>query len=271
MKKKNFIIVFLIVVIVYGGFVLIYSKNAQNNNQENPSNNESHIIDNGDSNVKDENKYLLIENTDIWLLRKERWNEKKKFETDEKLSIFINARYFGDYYVKFINHWNLTDDNNKYVDYNGNSLAFSKDFNIKVIEYNDESISEVELNEINSIINTNVLEEYLSINEKVIIDLDKNGINDKIVNVSNLDSENQSIYFNLVYVILNGKTNILVKDFVDIRDVLTEPVYNIQYILNIENEISDSIILRKGYFSNNGETTSILYQYNNQYEKVIGE
>ena len=51
--------------------------------------------------------------------------------------------------------------------------------------------------------------------------------------------------------------------------VLNAPIFEVNYILNINNEDVSSIVLKEGYFSNAGNTGNILYQYKNSYNKVI--
>ena len=129
----------------------------------------------------------------------------------------------------------------------------------------DEAINDI--SEINNILKNNINSNNLTINEKLVIDLDNNGINDKIINVSNLEEEDANYYFNLIYLNLNGELKIIKNDPVNFEDVLITPVYNLMYILNINNDIYDSLIFRE---SDSQTKSYIMYQYKgNNYQKSL--
>ena len=174
--------------------------------------------------------------------------------------VYIDNQYLGSYKLKYGTIWNLFDNNNSYVEYSGKLLAYSENFIVNVPNYEITTVSENEIREITSILNHNINANTLSINEVVNIDLDFNGIDDKIVNVSNLDSlEDEQYYFNLCYVVLNGEIQTLILDNVEYKDILAYPVYEINYLLQYDNNNYYSIILQEGYFSNVGETQNNLY------------
>ena len=94
------------------------------------------------------------------------------------------------------------------------------------------------------------------------LDLDSNGIMDKVISLSNIFSEiDQSVYFNLLYVNLNGEIIVLEKELVNSANILVSPTYRIGYFINLLDSQYDSIFIQKGYFSNAGETTYLIYEY----------
>lgn len=268
MKKKYIItIVVLTLISVYG--LIVYNLSIKSELGESSNNIPENTQENDDSTEFD---YLIVGNDECWIYNNGHWNETEPRDFDESFSVYVNNNYFGDYKLKYGNVWNLFDTTNKYVHYNGKLLAVTSGISVNLMNYNIQNVNIDDMLEIDMILNSNILQEDLTINEKLILDLDKNGINDKIINVSNLDAENQNIYFNLTYINLNNNLKILNKNIVEIENRLIEPVYNLEYVLNINNSEYDSIILRKGYFSNNGDTQRILYEYNNEnYLEIVGD
>ena len=270
MNKKKFIIFFVAIILLYGIIVFAIGRNNNNNgntNTDNPNGSNQKPIKQIDYD------YLVIGNISLWGLNKGHWYDldKNDLDSDEYLNVYINNNYFGKYKMKFVNSWNLFNSNNDYVSYEGNIVAASDNINLINRTYSIQTLSELEINEINEIMGVSVALEDLSNAEKIFIDLDQNGVYDKIVNVSNLDAfDIQEKYFNLCYVIMNSEKKTLIKNEIDEEDILSEPIYNIVNIININNELNDSIVFQEGYFSENGETTNLLYQYkNSNYKEVL--
>lgn len=271
-KKILLIIIIGIIILIYGAIILVLSNNNQNNNPTNGNNNGSN---NNEGNLTPTKNYevLIVNNHSIWKNSDNVWSSIDNIDDfNEKFIVYINKNYFGEYYLKFVNKWNLLNDNKKIVTYDGKILAYSLDLNIDVKNFNIENNTYVELDEINEIIGYSISLEDLSVNEKIILDLDSDNISDKIVNVSNLDSENQECYFNLCYAVLNGNIKVLFYNIVEEEDLLVEPIYYLQYVLNINNDKYDSIILQESYFSNSGKTSNVMYKYNGlNYLKEISD
>lgn len=210
------------------------------------------------------NGFLVINNYSVWYYNEDKWEDNYNQDFEEPMYTYIDNIYKGNYYLKYGTTWNLFDSNGRYIDYNGYLIASSKSLKINPELFNIENVNSQDLYQISSYVNFNVSAEDLSINEKVSIDLDNNGYTDHIINVSNLDSNDQYGYFNLLYVELNGNYQLLIKKNVDVKDVLEEPIYNIKAILNISGEQYKSVVVQKGYFSNAGNNGNIMFSYNNE-------
>lgn len=264
MNKKKILIVMCVLAVIYIIFMIFIGKNISGNQNKNPGNKEP--------NVQKEYKYLTVGDFALWGFSTDGWEdlEKDKISKD-LLNVYINNNYYGKFKLKYINSWNLYSSDGSYVPYTGDLVAFSETLNTTITEFNKNSITDIELNEINYLLNSRITAENLSTAELVQVDLDKNGILDKVVNVSNLKAgEFQEQYFNLCYVVLNNEQTVLFKELIDAESVHEYPIYSIKNILNINNEFKDSIILSKKYFSNSGEPTYSMYQYiTNEYRKVV--
>ncbi len=257
MKNNKFLIISVItmVCLIIILIVLLWNRNVILNQDNNPTIEQPSI-----NNPDYSNDYLIIDNTDIFTYKNNRFT-KVTLVPNSKFVVYVNNQKIGNYYLEKSNVWNLFDENNNYVNYEGNILAFTNNnLNINVREVTVNEIDENDFEYIKQIININSIND-LSLNSKIVVDLDHNGINDKIISVSNLDSDNQEKYYNLLYVDLNNKKQILINNIVKDEDVLIAPNYYLNYVVNINNENIDSIIITKGYYSNSGETTNLIYRY----------
>lgn len=248
MKERNIkiVIVFLIITMIYAGIIILLNR------------------------VKDKSMVLLFAENDIFEYKNNVLIKTDKINEDLKYSVYINNSYFGEYNIKNNSGFKLYT-NNELTNYDGSFFAYTNNINIKNKKISNV-FSENDLLKINLLIGSINKMEDLLIKEKYIVDLDNNGINDQIVNASNLDGYVEAeTYFNLVYVILNNTSEqILIKEIVEPKNVLVNPRYSIYSIFNINNSNYDNIVLQRWYFSLGGEPNVMIYEYiNNQYSKNI--
>ena len=72
-----------------------------------------------------------------------------------------------------------------------------------------------------------------------------------------------------MYVILDGKYEILINENIDVKDYLNYPIYKINSLLKKKNGFIN-IILHKGYFSEAGTNGNKMYEINDgKYELII--
>lgn len=217
--------------------------------------------------VKSDINYLVIGNESIWENKNNSW---KKVTYDDvnnkKLNVFIDNMYSGKYTLKYGKVWNLYD-NSGFVMYEDLFVAMS-DVNWDIVNINIDSISKEDLIYINSVLNSKYSLEDITLNEKVNVDLNNNGIIDTIINVGNLNRDGLDKYFSLVYVIIDGKKEILINEDIDVKDNLNYPIYRINSLLRKNGLIN--IILHKGYFSEAGTNGNRMYEIiDGKYELAI--
>ena len=217
--------------------------------------------------VKSDINYLVIGNESIWENKNNSW---KKVTYDDvnnkKLNVFIDNMYSGKYTLKYGKVWNLYD-NSGLVMYEDSFVAMS-DVNWDIVNINIDSISKEDLIYINSVLNSKYSLEDITLNEKVNVDLNNNGVLDIIVNVGNLNRDGLDKYFSLVYVIIDGKKEILINEDIDVKDNLNYPIYRINSLLRKNGLIN--IILHKGYFSEAGTNGNKMYEIiDGKYELAI--
>lgn len=264
MNKKKILIIMCVLAAIYIIFMIVIGKNISGNENKNPSKKEP----NSNKNYQ----YLIVGDLNLWGLSDDGWEDLEKDKINKDLlNVYINNNYYGQFNLKYINSWNLYSSDGSYIPYSGELIAFSETLNVNITEFSKTSVTDIEINEINYLLNSRITVDDLSTSELIQLDLDYNGINDKIINVSNLKAEEfQEQYFNLCYVVLNNEQKVLIKELIDAESVHTYPLYSIKNILNINTEDKDSIIFSKKYFSNSGEPTYTMYQYiTNVYRKVV--
>lgn len=270
-NKKMTILTVIVVILAFTTMgAIILSSNLQNNE---PSNNNP--SGNNPSNpsvppTPSNTSYMVIDNTDLLEYQGSIFRRKEEItDLDGLFNIYIDKEYFGKYNLRHGNTWMLFN-NNKYVNYTGNLLAVSENLNVNIKNKNITKINEEDLEEISTILNKEIDVSSLEVNEKMILDLDGNGIEDKLVCISNVSLELLDSYVNLAYVVLNGNIQVLVKENIKVEDVLISPSYSINYVINVNSEMSDSILLRTIYFSNSGVAHNVVFQYrNNKYVEYV--
>lgn len=217
--------------------------------------------------VKSDINYLVIGNESIWKNKNNSW---KKVTYDDvnnkKLNVYIDNMYSGKYTLKYGKVWNLYD-NSGLVMYEDSFVAMS-DVNWDIVNINIDSISKEDLIYLNSVLNSKYSLEDITLNEKVNVDFNNNGIIDTIINVGNLNRDGLDKYFSLVYVIIDGKKEILINEDIDVKDNLNYPIYRINSLLRKNGLIN--IILHKGYFSEAGTNGNRMYEIiDGKYELAI--
>ena len=258
-KKKIIIIVSLL--LLYGLIMLLIFRNKDDNNPNNNKDN-NEVKENNNVNENDEvnNKYLVLENDSTWKYNKE-WSSTSKSlaQRSGNFKIYSDNNYIGEYKLVYSNAWNVFDENDRYVSYTGKLFAFSNDFDIKLIRTNIVNITEDDKNYILSGYDNKNFDNLLS-NDMINIDLDNNGVIDKIVAISNIGDED-SINYNLVYIILNGRLYTLLNE--NLENIYESSVYNINRIFEYENEKYIIIKETKNFIGDNIKIINHMFKIEN--------
>lgn len=224
------------------------------------------VLKNDDVQEKEINLYVVIDDDSTWLFN-DKWNKITKEDVEnKKLNVYIDNKYKGNYYLKYGNKWNLFDDNNNFISYEDKMIALSN--NVIVANINKVQVNENDIYDINKILNGYYTSDF-DVN-KIEADLDNNGYLDYIFIVSNLNEEEQNNYFNLVYVKLNGNIQVLINEKIEGKDYYLAPIYNLNYILEVNELNCKNIVINKIYFSEAGSNGNIMYQLiDKNYEIVV--
>lgn len=218
--------------------------------------------------IKNEDGYLVIGNESVWEIKNNIWKKTSYNNVNnQKLNVFIDNKYSGNYTLKYGKVWNLYD-NKSLIMYEESFVAMTQVIG-DIVNINIENISNEDLKYINNTLKSNYSLDDITVNEKINIDLNNNGIMDIIINVGNLNKDGLDKYFSLMYVILDGKYEILINEDIGVKDNLNYPIYKINSLLKKKDGLIN-IILHKGYFSEAGVNGNKMYGINDgKYELII--
>lgn len=213
--------------------------------------------------------YVIIGDQSVWKYDGS-WRKGSTINVDNlSFDTYIDNVYKGYYTYKYGNTWNLFVSNN-FVSYDGDLLGISK--NLGTFDnFTVSKVTDSDINKINELLKRNLSLEDIPYSEKVNIDLDNNGYLDSVVYVTNITDDELNNYYNLLYVVLNGKTQVLVNKDIVLKDYYLEPLYSIKCFLSINSMKNINIIIQKGYFSDVNKTGNMLYQLNNGKYKLVIE
>lgn len=268
MKNANFkpIIILIVIFVIYIlTFFLVFSGKNQGSTQKKSDNNKTESTINY--------SYMLINNTSNWRYYKGTWSsfDPSNFNNNKKtFKVYNDCKFLGNYYLSHANVWDVYDSSENFVGYSGNLFAVSTDLNYTPVSTQTREMTSDEID----LVKTNMGIKnigYMSEKEAVDVDLDHNGIMDKIIIVSNVGSEEvEEKFFNVIYVVLNNNMQKLVEDNIASKDSLSSISYNFSYIIN-DGTGKDGIIVGYRYCSEgNPGSTMFLYQ-NGKYQKVYSD
>ena len=252
--NKNYIIIltifllFFICVLVYIFFIRnnndnnIYVNNTSNNINNNLSNNNSNIYNNTSNNtsINKTNIYYYLTTDEFTLFRYSK-NNKVWQNTDidtinnKKMNIYVNNNYFGNYYIYFGRNWSLLDDNKEYVSYDGKFIAFSKELNIKPVNYREGVFTNNILSEVKKVLNNSNYNVIENIHNNLIYYITENKY---IVIATNLYNADTELFYNLIYYNNAGNIEIILKNSVGNSSKKDYPTYFLKNIITIDNKLT---------------------------------
>lgn len=222
---------------------------------------------------KNKTTILLNPNT-IFKYNKNQWIKINNTTIEDyqwkKYSVFLNSKYTGDYYVWNDDSWYIFDDNKNAINYTDNFLAINSNFELSSKEFevidasNSEYIRDF-LNQKGISINTE-----LTATEKVLVDIDNDGIDEEIYIVSNtftLELGSETI-FSYVFMIKNNEVYIMYEREEE-GDVYSGCLPSINSIIDVDNDKTDEIILTCARYSAQ-EPINYIYKFENKaFRKLI--
>ena len=207
--------------------------------------------------------YMVVGESGIYKYEKDKFSitNKNSIEALQNMKVFINNKYYGNYRLKYVAKWNLLNDKYEFVSYKGSLLAVSDDFEVVPREYTVREINDDDKYLLLQNYGISSFK-YLTTNEVVDIDLDKNGVEDEIIVLSSMvDNDNINNYYSLVILKYNNEVITLI----DERKEEAIYVYDINSIINILDNSNDSIILDRieGYYAESSDVTNVIINYKN--------
>lgn len=192
-------------------------------------------------------------------------------ESYKEYNVFINNELFGKYRLEYGNTWNLFNDSDDYVNYEGSLFAYSDNFDVKLNNMERMTLSDDDKSVISKYFNYNDYSNLIT-SDVFKIDMDDDGINDKIICLSNigLDDNKASNYYNLIFIISNDKIIKILNENSSNSDIMESAVYNLVNVFEFNDKKYLVVKKTMGIDSDGVQESTVLYQSidNNSFEKV---
>lgn len=248
--KKNKIIILLVIIIAYVVALFVILLGNKKTEEKNTKNNEK--------------KYIVVDNFARLSFSNNSWSKASTSEIESygEYKVLINNKPFGNYKLEYGTTWNLFNNANDYIDYEGNLFAYSDNFNINVVT--------LEKNNFLSDENKKIISEYfnyddysnLITNDVITVDIDNNGVMDEVVCVSNIgiDKKYKSKYYNLIFIKLNDEIIEILNQNSSNSKIMEEPVYNLSTLFELNR--NKYLVIKKtiGIDSDTPTESVLLYQ-----------
>lgn len=230
----------------------------------------------GRENLKQE-KYsttIIVGNSTIWNYSGKKWTHITNKSTIKKLDwqifdVYIDNEKLGKYYLWNDDQWYLFDKNKNAVNYTGKLLAYKSNYEINVLQYQEEEITDYSY--INEVLTENDLPSTstFTTSKQAIFDIDNDGIDETLYVISNVfaDDYYPENLFAIAFMVKDGEIQYLYKNITSNTDYnVCKPYLN--SIIDVNKDDKYEIILSCGRISNQ-KPTDMLYKLEEDGFKMI--
>lgn len=185
----------------------------------------------------DSSQQYMILNDDLYTYNN-KWIKAstKSVVNNQYFNVYVNEQFFGKYYLEYVDNWNILDINKKFINYEGSIVAFSNNYEASIDKIQTHNITDVEKEYINEKYGIKNYE-YLYNDEVVLFDFDNDGLEEKLILVSNLEvGILEDTYYNIICINSNNKNYTLVDDEIHEGDLITNDTYEFAGIFNVDNK-----------------------------------
>ncbi|MEE0014973.1 MAG: hypothetical protein UE699_04750 [Bacilli bacterium] len=252
--KKRYIVILIIIAVYFTVFFLLYGRDEMKNSKLKTT--------------------LIIGDNTIWQLDEKKWyniaNAKEKEELNWKeFTVFVDNEKLGKYNLVFDNKWYLFDNKRKPVSYSGSLIAYSANYEMKIKNFNQEKISDY--TKVNKVLSENNIStgQELTSNTQISVDIDNDGVDEKIYVVGNVfPRETDPDYiFSVVFMEKNDIIYPIYKSVDKNRSFNGCKPY-INSIIDVNDDNKYEIVLSCSKYSTEG-TIDMLYKFNNDKFSII--
>ena len=184
----------------------------------------------------------------------------KTFDKKVKVDAYNDNNYLGYYNLKYVNVWNIVDDNGSFVNNDEDFLGATKGLVTSVDNFESSTLLDDEKENVRVLMDYGYSVETIS-GETLSVDLNNDGVNEKVVYASNMNEEGLDDYFSLLYVDIDGNIDVLFKKEFKASVLLDEPSFRIYAVVQVKGMPYKNIILHKNYNSEAGSPGYLMYQY----------
>ncbi len=201
------------------------------------------------------------------------WIRTEEIDLTQSFDVYQRNNLLGSYELEYASKWNFYQQN-EWQEIYGDFIAISKSLKYEIIPYQIENFTIEDYKMIQKVLQEKSIENYTTLNNDFayVLDLDKNGTEDKIISVSNqTEEENTNQYFTLLLIVLNGNVHTIYQEDSLKSNGFVLPYYSYMEAIKIGNQTK--IVVNKSYFNNAGSPSTILLDVsdNKITEETIGE
>ena len=252
--KKRYIVILIIVIVYFTVFFLLYGRAELKYSKLKTT--------------------LIIGDNTIWQLDEKKWynivNNKDMGNLNwQEFTVFVDNEKLGNYKIVYDDKWYLFDKKRNPISYSGNLIAYSANYEMKVKNFSQEKISDyTKVNEVLSENNITANQELTS-NTLISVDIDNDGIDEKIYvagNVFPMETDPEYI-FSVVFMEKNDIIYPIYKSIEKNKNFNGCKPY-INSIIDVDDDNKYEIILSCSQYSTEG-TIDMLYRFNNDKFSII--
>ncbi len=120
-------------------------------------------------------KIVIIDDINTWADIDNTWYNTTYKDSNNSFRVSEDHKYLGTYKIRKSDQFALYDSKGKYVSYSGSLFAYSESLDIRTRSYTKGKILDNNLSEINSLLSSSFKKSDLSINERIVLELDNKG------------------------------------------------------------------------------------------------
>lgn len=199
-----------------------------------------------------------------------KWSEMK-FPDDFANKLFKTyneGNYLGEYTLGYQDRLYIYGDDRR-VNYNGTVFASSGTLDTSFTNVSNLDISDTDRNIVNQALskyNIGPLQEFSTL-KRILVDIDKDGSDERIYCVSNFYSNDDGKKISLIFIYDDDKIDVIDDVSVRINDVYSAPSFSLIGVLDIGNDNKYELLYTKKYFSEPDSECAVLYNLSKR--KVI--
>ena len=230
----------------------------------------------GVDNVK-ENNYtstIVVGNSSVWDYSNKNWVNIRATTSIDKLNwnkflVYSNNEKIGEYSLWHDDMWYVFDEDRNPVKIDGDLLAISANFDVKVLPFNVETLNE-DMKYVYSVLQKNNLsiENKFTSLGKIRVDFDSDGEKDNFYIMTNAfpTEFNPKMIFSIVFMIKDNSIYYIYNDISENRSFNgCKPYFN--SFIDINNDNKYEFILSCGKFGSNNQV-DMLYEFEENAFKI---
>lgn len=220
--------------------------------------------------------YIMVDNAAKWKFEGDKWEDIPDDESNlynwQKFKLYKDSVYAGEYNLLYNDRFLVYDDQRKPVPMtNYDFLAVRSNQKFSVAEYETVEIDEEHMKYVEQILNEyHITSRELVTKQMIIYDIDSDGNNETIMNISNLFETQAapSKIFSFIFVVKDDKITIVSKivDTLDKKLNYCKPY--IHSLIDTDNNKNYEIITGCGYYMNNKNCVEMYEYQSKKYQKI---